>query len=151
MSTPPPPFFSGLCKICIVLIPYIWAKMKKMYFDPYFCQNWAKCIAPPPPPTTTTTTNTHTHLLAGRCWASLSETQPRTPPALLKTPFMFHTCFNGCICVKQLINVGILFSTTVPQNLHESIIIFTKMPRDWKDLLILFCTITRDVWIIPSF
>ena len=22
---------------------------------------------------------------------------------------MFHTCFNGCICVKQSINVGILF------------------------------------------
>ena len=56
--------------------PYIWAKIRKIsYFDPYFLSKFGEMYSFDPlfRPFVAFRVNM-------RCWASLSETQPRTPP-----------------------------------------------------------------------
>ena len=70
-----PPFFRSLENL-YSFDPYFLAKMRKMsYFDPYFLSKFGKMYSFDPPfsPFVAFRVN-------GRCWASLSKTQPRTPP-----------------------------------------------------------------------
>ena len=67
------PPFSGLWEICMVSTPIFDRKWGKCCISTPFSSKFDKCIA-------------STHFLAlcsnwvnGRCWESLSETQPRTP------------------------------------------------------------------------
>ena len=68
-----PPFFRSLENL-YSFDPYFLAKMRKMsYFDPYFLSKFGKMYSFDPPfsPFVAFRVN-------GRCWASLSKTQPRT-------------------------------------------------------------------------
>ena len=72
------PPFMDLWKICIVSTPIFVQKWGKCRIStPTFCQNLAKCIVSTPffSPFVAFRVN-------GRCWASLSKTQPRTPPGI---------------------------------------------------------------------
>ena len=70
-----PPFFRSLENL-YSFDPYILAKMrKKSYFDPYFSSKLGKMYSFDPPFFTLVAFR-----VDGRCWASLSETEPSTPP-----------------------------------------------------------------------
>ena len=70
----PPPIFRSVGSL-YRFDPNIWAKMSIMHFDPCL-SNFAKCIVSTPFwPFVAIWVN-------GRCWASVSETQARTPPSI---------------------------------------------------------------------
>ena len=84
-----PPFFRSLENL-YSFDPYIIAKIKKMsYFDPYFSlKKMGKLYSFDPPFSTLVA-----FWVDGRCWASLSETWPSTPPPGIPTPssiLIFH-------------------------------------------------------------
>ena len=92
------PFFRSLENNLYSFDHYILAKIRKMsYFDPYFHQNWVKCIVSTP-------------LVAfrvdGRCWASLSETWPRSPRA--KYLARYRVVF--CIFEISLLLISLLWN-----------------------------------------
>ena len=69
------PPFSGLWKVCLVSTPIFEQKTRKMwYFDPFLSKlGKMYCLDPLFLPFVAM-------WVKGRCWASLSETQPRPPP-----------------------------------------------------------------------
>ena len=76
-----PPFFRSQENL-YSFDPYIWAKMRKMYFDPYFSSNFGKMYSfdPPPPPPPPPFWPFVAFRVNRRCWATLSETRPSSPP-----------------------------------------------------------------------
>ena len=82
-----PPFFRSLENL-YSFEPYILAKMRKMsYFDPYFSSKLGKMYSFDPPFLTLVAFR-----VDGRCWASLSETRPSTPPGDRWSRFFFKRC-----------------------------------------------------------